>query len=73
MVRNISSFKTSRSLFTRRNMQYNVPRDVALVVAQTLFGSKTIPNSTPIERLQQVLDKAYDDRIFSFRVIVLSR
>jgi hypothetical protein len=72
MVRNITSLKVSgKSLFRVKGAQYDIPREVALVVAQDLFGSKSVPNTSSASKLQSVLDDAYCKRIFSFKIKVL--
>ena len=72
-MRNITSI-TNKNLFTRNtkgtDVQYHIPREVALVVAQSLYGTARVPNNCSSAGLQSILDKAYDKREFSYRVIV---
>ena len=70
MVRNVS-IKPNK-LFTRdtRGMVFTIPKDVAIVVGQSLFGTHEVPNNIDKITLQQKLDQAYDARIFAWRIRV---
>lgn len=73
MTRNISSIKIKPNrLFTKntRGMIFTVSRDIAVVVAQELFGTHEVPSSINTIDLQRKLDYAYDARIFAWRIKV---
>ena len=71
MVRNITSIKPNK-LFTKntRGMVFTIPKDVAIVVGQSLFGTHEVPNTIDTIDLQRKLDYAYDARIFAWRIRV---
>lgn len=71
MVRNITSIKVN-NLFTKntKGMVFTIPKDVAIVVGQSLFGTYEVPNTIDTIDLQRKLDHAYDTRIFAWRIRV---